>query len=82
MKNSEENDAIPITFELTWVLATLVQPNHIIHLCSGASLAFRRHATSSVLGISQDQNHTRKILTTQDLTLKLKCKQKRHGSQR
>ena len=42
---------IPVAFEAAWVLATLLQPNHRVDLCSGASLACRLHASSSVLGI-------------------------------
>ena len=41
---------IPVLFE--GALASLAQPNHIVHLCSGASLAWRLHASSIPLGIS------------------------------
>ena len=42
---------IPVAFEAARVLATLVQPNHIVHLCSGTSLTFRLHTSSILLGI-------------------------------
>ena len=42
---------IPVAFDLVWVLASLVQPNHIVNLCSGVSLICRLRASSSVLGI-------------------------------
>ena len=51
---------IPVAFEAAWVLATLVQPNNRVDLCSGASLACRLDASSSVLGITQKrgrENH-------------------------
>ena len=48
----KEHD-IPVAFEAAWVLARLLQPNHIVNLCSGASLACRLHASSSLLGILQ-----------------------------
>ena len=38
-------------FEAAWVLAALVQPNHIVPLCSRISLTCRLHARSNVLGI-------------------------------
>ncbi len=39
---------IPVAFEVAWVLASLSQPNHIVFLCSGVSLAWRWRASSSV----------------------------------
>ena len=42
---------IPVAFEVAWLLAALSQPNHIVPLCSGASLACRLHASSIPLGI-------------------------------
>ncbi len=42
---------IPVAFEAAWVLASLIQANHIAHLCSRPSLVCRLHASSSVLGI-------------------------------
>ncbi len=51
MKQGDERRfLIPLAFEGAWVLATRVQPNHIVHLSSGASLSYCRRATSSVLG--------------------------------
>ena len=49
------NLAIPVAFEAAWMLAALIQANHIAHLCSGPSLVCRRPTSSSVLGI-KNQN--------------------------
>ena len=43
---------IPLAFEAAWVLATLVQPNQIVSLYSGASFAWGLHASSIPLGIA------------------------------
>ena len=42
---------IAVAFDVAWVLATLVQPNQMVSLSSGASLAYRLHASSILLGI-------------------------------
>ena len=42
---------MPVAFEGAWVLAALVQPNHIVSLCSGTSLACRRRVTSIPFGM-------------------------------
>ena len=42
---------IPVAFDAAWVLGTLAAPNHRVDLCSGASFACRRRASSIPLGI-------------------------------